>query len=344
MVKRLKPYVRWVILGATLFFLAKALRDNWQGVLELRLTSGGPGLLAAALAITLAAHVWSGWVWGLLLRGVLARRSSVAASADIAGADVLDADVLGADVSGVWAIATYLRTNIAKYLPGNIWHFYSRLQACKNNQISTAPALLSIVLEPLLMAAAALIVASGSYPGWQTLALLPILLGVHPKFLNPILQRLAQGKLASLARHSRSQVRRGEAIESPESSTDSAIQDIPASTVQLKRYPLVPLLGEVCFVLLRGIGFILSLAALGPIEMQQLPTILGGFSLAWVLGLVVPGAPGGIGVFELMAIALLQGSLAPEIIVGAVAAYRLISTLAEGIGAGVSFVMPTGRL
>ncbi len=339
MLKRLKPYVRWAILGATLFFLAKALRDNWQGVLELRLTSAGPGLLAAALVVTLAAHVWSGWVWGLLLRGILASGLSVTESLKPSEVNASTA-VVGADVSGAWAIATYLRTNIAKYLPGNIWHFYSRLQACKTNQISTAPALLSIVLEPLLMAAAALIVASGSYPGWQTLALLPILLGVHPQFINPILQRLAKGKLASLSKHSRSQARRGAGLEQP---ADEALQEIPASTVQLKRYPIAPLLGEVCFVLMRGLGFVLALAALGQIEAQQLPVILGGFSLAWVLGLVVPGAPGGIGVFELMAIALLQSSLAPEIIVGAVAAYRLISTLAEGIGAGFSFMMMPGR-
>jgi uncharacterized membrane protein YbhN (UPF0104 family) len=34
--------------------------------------------------------------------------------------------------------------------------------------------------------------------------------------------------------------------------------------------------------------------------------LLGAFSLAWLLGLVVPGAPGGLGVFEATAIALLQ--------------------------------------
>jgi hypothetical protein len=28
---RLKPYLRWVILGGTVFFLATAVKDHWHG-------------------------------------------------------------------------------------------------------------------------------------------------------------------------------------------------------------------------------------------------------------------------------------------------------------------------
>lgn len=106
------------------------------------------------------------------------------------------------------------------------------------------------------MAAAALLVASISYPGWQTLALLPILIGIHPQFLNPLLQRLARGKLVTLGRR----VKGGLADPGLDNKT---LGNDPFG-VQLQRYPLGPLGGEIVFVLLRGMGFWLALGALGP--------------------------------------------------------------------------------
>ena len=74
----------------------------------------------------------------------------------------------------------------------------------------------------------------------------------------------------------------------------------------MSRYPLIPLVGELGFLLLRSGGFILTVYAIAPINFSQLPLIIGAFSFAWLLGLVIPGAPGGLGVFETTAIALLQ--------------------------------------
>ncbi len=302
--KPLKPYLRWVILGLTLFFLSKTLKDHWQEVLALRLTPTGVQLLGAAMLVTLIAQGWSGWVWGWLLRDC------------------------GHPQTARWAIATYLRTNIAKYLPGNIWHFYGRLQASRQRGIPSAAALLSIVLEPLLMAAAALLLASVSYffSPLQYVGLGALLMAIHPRWLNPLLKRLAQGKLKALSRRTSANL---------SSNLSPSLSPNPSSetTVQLARYPLKPLLGEVGFVGLRALGFLLALMALTIPTIAQIPAILSAFSLAWVLGLVVPGAPGGIGVFEATAIALLQGQLPPAIILGAVACYRLISTFAEGLGA-----------
>lgn len=108
LLKRLKPYLRWFVLGATVLFLLRTLHDHWQGVLSLRLAENGLVLLLAALTVTLAAHAWSGWVWSWLLRGLLRG----------AGQELEELQIPKG-----WAIATYLRTNLAKYLPGNIWHF-----------------------------------------------------------------------------------------------------------------------------------------------------------------------------------------------------------------------------
>ena len=108
--------------------------------------------------------------------------------------------------------------------------------------------------------------------------------------------------------------------------------DAAAESVRLTKYPLVAFLGEIGFVILRGFGFILTMLALQPLAWQQVPQLFTAFSFAWLLGLVVPGAPGGLGVFEVTAYGLLDNAQFPSEI-AAVALYRLISILAEAIAA-----------
>lgn len=128
----LKPYFRWMILGGTIFFIASAIHQHWQEVAAIRITATGYLNLAIALLVTLLAHIWSGWVWSWILRE------------------------LNQPAPGLWSIRVYLTTNLAKYLPGNVWHFYGRVFAAKNAGFSVGAATLSVLLEPLLMAAAAL--------------------------------------------------------------------------------------------------------------------------------------------------------------------------------------------
>ncbi|HEY9747837.1 MAG TPA: YbhN family protein [Allocoleopsis sp.] len=288
-----KPYLRWVVLGGTLLFLAKALKDHWEDVVAIRIEATGWLYLAIALGVTLIAHIWSGWVWGWILRE------------------------LNQPVNGLWAIAVYLRTNIAKYLPGNIWHYYGRTQAATAAGIPLSAATLSVLLEPLLMAAAALLIAlvgnrTASW-GLQILSLCLVLASVHPRILNFGIQLLSRLK--------------GKATKSEGNS----------SSLTISRYPLRPLLGEMGFVAIRGLGFLFTFLALSPLNNSQIPSLFSAFALAWLLGLVVPGAPGGIGVFEATAIALLGQQFSPGIILSVVALYRLISILAESIGAGLAY-------
>lgn len=297
---RVKPWLRWAILGGTLFFLAKVLKENWQSVTQIQISASGWACLAIALGVTLLAHTFAGWVWSQILQ------------------DFHQA------VNRGWIIQAYLKTNIAKYLPGNIWHYYGRITAATTAGASVASATVSVLLEPLLMAASALIialfcsqqiVAQYGFPALllQLGGLGAVLLSVHPIVLNQLIQRLRQ-----LKGHS-----------SPEPAAN-------AQPFQLDHYPIVPLLGEMGFLLLRGVGFLATFIALSPVTPDQIWTLLSAFSVAWLLGLVVPGAPGGIGVFEATALTLLDRQFAPGLILSVVACYRLISILAETAGAGLA--------
>ncbi|WP_016953160.1 lysylphosphatidylglycerol synthase domain-containing protein [Anabaena sp. PCC 7108] len=294
----IKKILRWFILGGTLFFLGKTLKDNWLGVTSIRIDAVGWAILGIATGVTLLAHTWAGWIWTWVLQE------------------------LNEPVSISEFIQVYLKTNIAKYLPGNVWHYYGRILAAKNANVSAGAATLSVLLEPLLMAAAALIIVvlfgsqfavNNTNFGVQILQLVSlgiVLSSLHPWVLNPVIRFLY--KLKSKKSNSENQ---------------------PISSLNIKRYPLKPLLGELVFLGLRGTGFILTMFALGSLNLSHIPLLLGAFSFAWVLGLVVPGAPGGIGVFEATALTILQYHFPTALVISAIALYRLISILAEIAGA-----------
>ena len=312
----LKPYIRWLILGGTLFFLAHTLRQRWQEVIAIRIDESGWGMLAIALIVTLLAHIWAGWVWGWIL------------------------EELGYHALGIWSVFAYLKTNIAKYLPGNVWHFYGRVMAARSIGIPIDSAAVSVVMEPLLMAIAALLVAFISNQHlniWlQAIGLLTGLTLLHPRVMNPVLKKLAAAK--SKLRPNQSSGNHDELPSDPlENAQPATTQSAYSRPAHLKRYPILLMGGELMFIAMRGAGFMCAMMAIYSIDLNDVLPLLSAFSLAWMLGLVVPGAPGGIGVFEATALALLDGSFPSGILLGAVAFYRLISTLAEAMGAGCAW-------
>ncbi|MBN4006491.1 lysylphosphatidylglycerol synthase domain-containing protein [Nostoc sp. LPT] len=299
----MKQFLRWIILGGTLFFLGKALKDNWIEVTAIHIDDVGWAIMAIATGVTLLAHTCAGWIWTWILQE------------------------LNQPVSSPQFIQVYLKTNIAKYLPGNIWHHYGRIVAAKNANIPTGAATLSVLLEPLLMLAAALIVivlCSSQFAAANTtlviqilqfLSLAVVLGAIHPWFLNPVIRFLYKLKAKK-----------------------SAATTQPTIPFSLKSYPLRPLLGEVGFMGLRATGFILTMFALSSLNANQIPLLFGAFSCAWLLGFVIPGAPGGLGVFEATAYELLRHHFPAALVFSAIALYRLISILAETAGAALAWL------
>ncbi|PSB13708.1 hypothetical protein C7B76_18825, partial [filamentous cyanobacterium CCP2] len=217
-IARLKPYLRWVILGGTLFFVVSTLRQHWSEVMELRVDAAGWGILTIAMGFTLLAHVWSGWVWSWILRE------------------------LNQPAKGIWGISVYLKTNIAKYLPGNVWHFYGRIVAATEAGFPAGAATLSVLLEPLLMAAAALIITligtlislESNYEVLKLLSLGLVLTAIHPKFLNPVLKLV--GRLKTKSTRSAASEASNSTSAGLNAAAPAASQ--PSQPVQLKRYPL----------------------------------------------------------------------------------------------------------
>ncbi len=317
---RFKPYLRYVILAGTFLFIAQAFVTHWREVANIQIRSESFPLLAIALGVTLLSLIFVGWVWMLILRE------------------------FRQPVNAAWAIQVFLKTNIAKYLPGNIWHFWGRILAAKKAGIFPKAATLSVLLEPLLMASAGVLIGLICFEGADGLLRIvgcaAILTTIHPRILNPIVLFVERLKLSK---------NNGENSEVEEAGGDGLISRLGSSSslakktssvksqrqnnLPIKRYPLVPLIGQMCFIGLRGSGFLLTVMALTPVNFLDIPNLFGAFCFAFVVGLVVPGAPGGMGVFEATAITLLDDRFSIGIILSAVALYRIISILADVSGA-----------
>ena len=90
---------------------------------------------------------------------------------------------------------------------------------------------------------------------------------------------------------------------------------------------------QLLFVFCRFAGFWCSVQAFG-IQSPASFTWLAAFGLAYAVGLVVPGAPGGLGVFE-ATLLLRLGAAVPEAqLLAVVLSYRLLSTLADVVASG----------
>lgn len=62
-----------------------------------------------------------------------------------------------------------------------------------------------------------------------------------------------------------------------------------------------------------------------------------GFALAWVLGLVVPGAPGGLGIREAIFFGLYRSQLGDGLVIGLAFAIRVITSLSDLLTFGIAY-------
>jgi uncharacterized membrane protein YbhN (UPF0104 family) len=218
-------------------------------------------------------------------------------------------------------VTLYLDTNLRKFLPGGVWHLAGRLGPLRSADgplRQSAPlslALVAVLLDPLLaaVAALALVAVAGWQNGLDLLGLLPLAL-LWPRWLAPLLERLERRQARRLKLD-------------PEALGDGLRH-------ALSGYPWPPLLVQLLFVLLRFAGFACCVLAFDLHTSLAWSGWLAGFALAWAIGLVVPGAPGGLGVFEAALLLRLGGAIPEAPLLAIALSYRLVATLADLLAAG----------
>jgi len=210
-------------------------------------------------------------------------------------------------------VSFYILTNILKYVPGGIWHFVERfnfIQKISNPQI----ALYSTVIEPYFMLSGSFLLASLGliFSPIYFFLIFPLV------FLNRKLIYLVLKRIGSL---------KGKVFE---------VLSLPSSKDQFEEriniisfFPTRALILEIGFVLSKFIGFYICLNTFYTSNTLNSIFLLVIFSLSWSLGLVVPTAPGGVGVFEACFLFFVGKSIPQNIILICLIYFRVISTSAD---------------
>lgn len=195
----------------------------------------------------------------------------------------------GVYVTRLWSIRTYGVSQLAKYIPGNIFHLAGRQAIGMSAGVSGGVLVKTTVWELGLLAVA------GALYGWMVL---PLLLPGFSLLLSMILL---------------------------------------ASTALLVSYLLHQIIGpeiavsffmEMLFLAVSGGVFasLLDLIADGSeIQMQTGLLIGGSYIVAWLAGLLTPGAPAGVGIREMVLLLLLKGFVVETDLLMAVLIGRLIT-------------------
>ena len=250
--------------------------------------------------------------WWLLLAGVLVNALSVAVNG-VAWAVLLR--WLRCPLPIGPAVAVFTQTNLLKYVPGGIWHLAGRIQFLRSHGHGWLQSAVSVLLDPLLMTIAALLLLP--LGGWQNgLGLLgPLAVScLLPGWKEPLIKRLLRP------------------IKLPQVGQFTTMEE-PLSQVLPGSFPGGPLLAEMAFVLVNYLSFSLCAHGFLPPDVPS-GSLLAGFALAWTAGLVVPGAPAGLGVFEVVLV-LGLGSVVQEeaALVATALSYRVVSTMGDALAA-----------
>ena len=219
-------------------------------------------------------------------------------------------------------ISFYVLTNVLKYVPGGIWHFIERYNFLKN--ISNPQlAFYSTLIEPYFMLCSSFLLASVGiiFSPFYFLLSIPLI------FLNRELIYLILRRLETLKSKTISTLK----IKNAKYQFDERVKIISF-------FPSKAFLFETLFVLSKFIGFLICLYLVNLDYEYSISYLLVIFCLSWAIGLVVPTAPGGIGVFEASFLFLVGQNIPQNIILISLIYFRLISTSAD-ILLGLPFLL-----
>jgi len=210
-------------------------------------------------------------------------------------------------------VSLHVLTNILKYVPGGVWHFVERFNFIKkisNPQI----ALYSTLIEPYFMLSGSFFLASMGliFSPFYFFLIFPLIF-LNRNFIFLILKILGslKGKVFEVLRLSNSNGQFEERI--------NIVSFFPARALFL----------EIGFVLSKFIGFYICLNTFYANNNLNIIFLLVIFSLSWSLGLIVPAAPGGVGVFEACLLLFVGKSIPQNIIIISLVYFRVISTSAD---------------
>jgi len=194
---------------------------------------------------------------------------------------------LGGSCSFGESARIWLYSNLARYLPGSLWHAAGRVVLCRDAGISPVTASLGVALEFAFLLLSHTLVVAATWPWWMY--------HVLPDLPWPLSAVIILGALALI--HPR--VLRWLMMQYAIRNTQTADSRQPAVDGQLRYHTTLYILAiYVAQALVIGLAFHFLVQAITPWPLRAMPFAVGAFALAWLIGFVSFFAPGGLGVRE----------------------------------------------
>lgn len=210
----------------------------------------------------------------------------------------------------------HLRAQLAKYLPGNVFHYAWRHLSARREGAGHRALALALALESILVVACAAILALGVVSDPRVAALAPW--ARHLAWAAPVLAIAAWLAIGVIGR------RGGHERLAPARTAG------PLSAVFVL---------DLVFFMLAALSLRLLCGQPGALP---LPAWCGWFALAWALGYVTPGAPAGLGLREAVLAIGLSPVLGEAQAFALALAYRLVTVAADAVLALAGFAMLRG--
>ncbi len=205
------------------------------------------------------------------------------------------------------ALSIYGISQIGKYLPGNVMHFAGRqwlAQRWQLQQSKVLQATLNEILGHLL--AVSICIAVFACLNVQKLSALFVPFDGYFAGVYWVLMLVLTVCCLPVVRH----------------------QILRMSKPLVAGFSRMALAYYLSFHLLGGVLFIATIKLFSPLDVDT-AWILLSYALAWLIGFVVPGAPGGLGIREMVLLYLLAGMFPESTILMATIANRLLTTLGD---------------
>jgi glycosyltransferase 2 family protein len=191
-----------------------------------------------------------------------------------------------------WALKVYGLSQIAKYVPGNIFHLASRQSMGMVADLRALPLMKSTVFELITLSLSALLFG---------VLILPLFFTKFTIWMSLTLFVIAMGVLsvAFYLKYSKSFI------------------------FAFSLHTLFHTISGTLFVV------ILTVVSKKIIIFKDFPSLSGAYVLAWLAGFVVPGAPAGLGVREIALFFLVQNKIFASDLLLAIVLCRLVTVISD---------------
>jgi uncharacterized membrane protein YbhN (UPF0104 family) len=266
------------------YFIVSYLVHSWSKVRAYQ-WSFRPLPLVLSLLAFLLFYLLQGGAWWLLLRGFRLRSSLPTAS------------------------ATWGKSILARYVPGNVFMFLGRAWMSRRQGLDLARVSAAMVYEQALGLSSALVTVALLYPFWRhhgriaawSLVAVPFLVALmHPRVFTPLAARLLR-----------------------------VLKREPLGAA----LPFAATLGLLCYFvvswLVAGAAAWLLAASVTAVGARELPVIVAGYAFAYVVGMAAFIFPSGLGVREAVLAATLATRLPGGVALAWAVLLRLWQTIVE---------------